>query len=285
MLFEQGNRFFEQHEYAKAVELYTQALAEWDHPQIHFNLTVALVSLDRILEAYEHVQAALKFGAAGLDNDKFHKAQTYQQLLQQRLVAFEAETEQDGVQITFDGKLLLSGKGKAALTTLPGIHALVATKDGFETLTKNLVLVGGQPATESIVLKPRIRAVRNVVLRRRFRAWIPWTITGAGAGSALIGAGLIVLGHSQLNQFQAELAQMFPNGATTGEVPASLWNLRTRARVDNGIGLGLVTAGGAAMITGLVMVALNQPHEVEMPPPVVVSAGAHDLSIAWLGRF
>src|SRR5438067_830506 len=69
-LFDQGNTFFEQHEYAKAVELYAKAVAIWDHPQIHFNMTVALISLDRFLEAHEHVLAALKYGADGLDADK-----------------------------------------------------------------------------------------------------------------------------------------------------------------------------------------------------------------------
>ena len=282
-LFDQGNSFFEHHEYAKAVELYARALAEWDHPQIHFNMAVALISLDRFLDASSHVQAALKFGTDGLDNEKFIEAQNYARLLETRLVAFTVVAKQPGVRLTLDGSALPLVGDSASLTLTPGNHALVAAKDGFETTTRNLVLVAGKAATETIELEPR---PRTFVLHRRFRAWIPWTIAGAGAGTALLGAGLMVIGHSSMSQFEAKLGQMFPDGAAShDDVPSSLWSLRTRAKVENGVGISLVCAGGAALATGLVMVALNQPHQVETQPAVVIGASAREVAVLLLGRF
>jgi hypothetical protein len=149
-------------------------------------------------------------------------------------------------------------------------------------VTKNLVLVGGQPARESVELHPR---GRDLVLRRRFRASVPWTVAGAGAGAGVVGAGLILLGHANYSAYESELAARFPDGAHEGELPSSLASLHTRAVVENGAGIAMAALGGSALIAGLVMVGLNQPRAVEVAPVVVVGAGAHDVSVTWLGRF
>ena len=46
-----------------------------------------------------------------------------------------------------------------------------------------------------------------------------------------------------------------------------------------------MVAGGATMLTGIVMLALNQQREVPIPGAVVVNASSHDVGIAWLGSF
>src|SRR5689334_8622895 len=60
-LFAEGNQLFAQQAHQPAIEKYKEALKEWDHPLIRFNMAVSLVRLDRILEAAETLDAALRF--------------------------------------------------------------------------------------------------------------------------------------------------------------------------------------------------------------------------------
>lgn len=280
-LFKKGNKFFEQNEYAKAAELYLEALAIWDHPGIHFNLVVSLVNLDRLLEAYAHLEGAMKYGIPGLETPtRFKEAQTYKVLLEGRLVTFTAETTQDGVEVTLDGKLLAKGK---PTIVMPGAHALVATKPGFETMTKNLTLLGGA-VTEHIVLAPRQRRVKVV---RRYRTWMPWTVVGIGAGVSLAGGATMLLARRHQDRFEDQFAAACPDGCALEEPGTDVdWGLRDRATLENRIGLGVLAAGGAALVTGLVLVALNSPREVELRDPIVtVTATPTDVGVTWLGRF
>jgi hypothetical protein len=280
-LFNRGNRLFEQSEYAKATEIYLQALALWDHPGIQFNLAVALMNLDRILDAHRHLTAALAFGPAGLDK-RHQEALTYRRLLEGRLVMFTVETTQDGVEVALDGRPIQSGQGRVELTVLPGTHALVATKSGFETLTKNLTLVGGTPAVEKIVLAPR---QRRTVVRRRYRTWVPWTIAGIGAGAALLGAGTITIARAHEREFEHAFELACPDGCTWGEPGKNVeWGLHDRAEIEHLVGLSVAGAGGALLVTGLVMVVLNLPREVEVTAPIVTSS-AHHVGVVWTGTF
>lgn len=281
-LFRKGNGHFEQNEYARAAELYEQAVALWDHPGIHFNLAVSLVNLDRVLEAYDHLQAALRFGPKGLEKTRYQDAQTYKRLLEGRLVPLSVETTQDGVEVTLDGKPIQSGAGRAQLTVLPGIHALVATKPGFETLTKSLTLVGGAPVVERVVLSPRQRQVR---LERRYRTWVPWTIAGIGAGVALLGGGALVLARAHEREFETQFASECPLGCRWEEPGKNVdWKLHDRAEIEHVTGLGLASLGGGLVLTGLIMVALNQPREVPIPGGVAVTSDGTGFHVVWAGR-
>jgi hypothetical protein len=280
-LFRKGNTFFVQNEYAKAAELYAQALQSWDHPGIRYNLAVSMIRLDRVLEAHDHLKAAMQYGVAGLDEDKFKDAGTYLKLVERQIVVFEVTTEQDGVEITFDGKPLLKGKGAAKVTTLPGAHALVATKTGYETVTKNLTLIGGEPVIERVELVPRGRRTK---LERRFRTWVPWTVLGIGAGTALVGLGTMTLARSHMATFEEGFENDCMMGCTADD-PSIDWALHDRAKLENTIGIGLVAAGGAAALTGLIMIALNQPREVEVSGQVIVSATDRDVGVTYVGRW
>src|ERR1700704_3159630 len=65
-LYQAGNTYFEQAQYKDALVKYELALQSWDHPQIHYNAAVCLINLDRPVEAYDHLLAAMRFGLAPL---------------------------------------------------------------------------------------------------------------------------------------------------------------------------------------------------------------------------
>ena len=64
--FQEGNELFVKDEWRAALDLYLEALKSWDHPNIRFNAAVCLMKLDRMVEAYENLQAAMRHGAAPL---------------------------------------------------------------------------------------------------------------------------------------------------------------------------------------------------------------------------
>jgi len=279
-LFKQGNALFEQNEYARAVELYEKALAIWDHPGIRFNLAVSLVNLDRVVEAYPQLEAAMRYGVAGLETQtRFKEAQTYKRLLEGRLVMLTVRAAQDGVEITLDGKHL--DRGKTSIV-MPGAHALVATKAGFETMTKNVTLVGGV-VTENVTLSPRQRRTK---LARRYRTWVPWTLVGVGSLIGLAGGGVITIARTHEDKFEGDFANACPDGCSLGDPTKDVdWKLHDRATLEHRIGLAAVAVGGSVLLTGLVMVALNSPREVEVDSGIVVTATKSDVGVAWLRRF
>ena len=274
---------FVNNDYAHAVELYSQALAQWENPAIHFNLAVSYMRLDRSVEAWQHLLAAMAYDGAALDKEKLQVAQTYKQLLAGRLVTVDVESTQTGVEITLDGNLLLTGPGKATQIVLPGAHALVATKPDFETLTKNLTLIGGTPEIESIELKPRGKG--PVKLVRRWRSSLPWTIAGVGLGTALLGTFSWELGNANIDLYNKGVAAECPNGCASGQLSSDTLNHKSTAELENTLGISLMVAGGATLVTGLVMLALNQQREVPLASGFVVNASPHDVGVAWLGSF
>src|SRR5690242_4927842 len=61
-LLGEGNQLFLDAKYLDALAKYREAVALYDHPQIRFNITRCLINLDRKTEAYENIEAALKYG-------------------------------------------------------------------------------------------------------------------------------------------------------------------------------------------------------------------------------
>src|SRR5439155_6363082 len=62
-LFAEGNQLFAQQAHGPALDKYHAAIALWDHPLIRFNMAVTLIRLDRVLEAADELDRALRYGA------------------------------------------------------------------------------------------------------------------------------------------------------------------------------------------------------------------------------
>src|ERR1700733_8189364 len=75
-LFAEANQLFAQQAHAPALEKYRAAIALWDHPMIRYNMAVTLIRLDRILEAADNLEKALRFGQT-----PFSTPELYQQAL------------------------------------------------------------------------------------------------------------------------------------------------------------------------------------------------------------
>lgn len=127
-LFTEGVALHKQLFYSDAIAKYQQALTHWDHPDIHYNLARAHISLGQSIDAYNELLASMKYGKISLTEEDWATAQEYKTLLEAQIARIEVSCAIDGAVVTVDDKELFRGPGKKELLVLPGPHRVSATK-------------------------------------------------------------------------------------------------------------------------------------------------------------
>jgi hypothetical protein len=280
-LYDEGNQLFAQQAHAPAIEKYKAALALWDHPLIRFNLAVTEIRLDRVMEAADDLERALRFGDKPFKPELYQQALDYQRLLKGRLGFVEATCDQTGAHLLLDGKPWFDCPGTKKERVAVGEHAIVGEKQGFLTASTKLVVEGGATATGKIALVPLESAVK---LEYPYRRWVPWTTAGVGLAVGLAGVGTYFLGKNQLDQFQADYATQCANGCEPGLTAPQHHALRDEqdsAQLKGKIGIGMMAVGGSVMVTGVVLAIMNRPHRVMPKVEVVPQAGGASASVGW----
>ena len=265
-LFDEGNHEFEELHHAQALAIYRRAVAVWDHPAIRYNMAVSLINLDQPLAAYEDLERALAYGSAALFPKQYQEALTYRKLLLAQLARLTVRCAEPGAVVLLDGQILLTGPAEVTRVLAPGPHQLVASKDGFQTATRALALIPGQAVDEDLRPAPPPRPVRTI---RRFAPRTPWVVVGAGATLTLAYLPLRLAADAAFDDYDAGVSASCPQGCRSADLPAPVRDTRRRAELESGLAVGLLTAGVAVAVTGLVLVVLNQPRVVpdDVPPP------------------
>jgi hypothetical protein len=277
-LYEEGNELFARGAHADALAKYRAALELWDHPNIHFNAAVTLIRLDRILEAADDLDRALRFGELPFASpERYQQALDYRALVARQLVEVEASCTLAGAHVLLDGQSWFDCPGTQQKRVLAGQHALVAQRDGYLTYSRSLVLVGGTQARETIEL---VSLEHATMLRYPVPRWLPWTITGAGVAIAAGGIALRFTGDSNLTQFESEWSAACPMGCALATQP-ELADRRSRALLEKNIGLGLAIAGGAIALGGGAFVVWNRPIRVLSHLEIGTEPGGARVSVRW----
>ena len=215
-----GNALFLEHKYAEVLESYKQAIAEWDHPAIRFNIVRCLIQLDRAVEASENLDAALKYGATPLEDTVYAEAIAYQKLLANQTGELEVSCEQRGAVITLDGQPLAACPSHETRRIATGRHQLVGALTGFLTKTQDVVVVvvGSSHERAQVVLLPLGQAARVV---HRWPTWIPWVVFGGGL--AIVGTGALVesIASSKITDFDRALVRDCSGSASSVRSPVA----------------------------------------------------------------
>jgi hypothetical protein len=286
-IYREGNTEFGASRYAQALAKYREAIKHWDHPAIRFNMAVCLVNLDQPLEAHDHLERALKYGVPAIGADAHAQGLTYRKLLDGQLATLEVTCDEAGAEVTLDGKPLFKAPGKSKQLLTPGTHHVVATKQGYMTENAPLVLLPGKTLAHDVKLLP-IQVSSKLV--RRWKARTPWLVVASGMGAAAIGGTALYFSKQEYDTYDALVAAQCPLGCNPDgpegmqQVHASTEEHRTRARIENVVGVSLVAVGGTVAIAGLVGVYLNLPRRViEHAPAVtpVITAGGAGASVQW----
>jgi tetratricopeptide (TPR) repeat protein len=262
--FLQGNALLKDGYFAQAAGQYQEALAIWDHPGIHYNLALALINLDRPLEVREQLRAALRYGAAPIDQDKFDHATSYLKLTEQRLARLDIDCSVEGAAVTLDDQFLFRAPGHYSGFVLPGEHRVRAHRLGFEPTEFRKIFLPGKATELDLKLYTEDQLVHY---ERRWPLWAPLVVTAAGAATVAAGAVLLVQSNAKLKAFDEGVARQCPNGC---DVPSSSLDDERRtgrhyrtASAVTFVGGGLLVAGGA------VLTFLNRavPHRIVPESP------------------
>lgn len=286
-IYKDGNAEFELARYQQALVKYREALKHWDHPAIHFNIVVCLVNLDDPVQAYEHLELALKFGEPALGHDVYAQALTTKKMLQGMIAKLEVTShEPQGASVTLDGKRLFTAPGDTTELVTPGDHQIVATKPGYITQTITLTLVPGKVTLRDVKLLDVRSATKYV---RRWPTWQPWAVVGAGTAIGLLGLTFQRAASKNFTSYNTDFATACPDGCGgAGEpaIPASLTSIRNTAHAENVAAITMFTIGGAAIATGLLGVFLNQPHAmIPQDLQIAPSASASGVSLVVGGHW
>src|SRR5262249_31451275 len=136
----------------------------------------------------------------------------------------------------------------------PGHHLVVATREGYLTRTVDVVVIGGKREARTLTLVPMSTTAR---ITHPWQTWKPWAVFAAGAGVAAFGGLLQIGATTEMARYARAVTRacsLFPcNDADL----APLNELRSSARLQSGIALGMVGVGSAAVITGSILLYLN----------------------------
>lgn len=272
-LFRAGNTLLKESVFVRAAEKYRQALALWDHPAIHYNLALALLNLDQPIEVHEHLVAAMRYGAAPLDNEKFENAKSYKTLIEKQLARVEFRCDTPGASVTMDGQVLFVAPGRYEGMVRPGAHTIVATKQGYLPTDVSRTLLPGEVTKLDLKLYTSEELTRY---RRSWSAWKPWAVLGAGAAVAVGGGLLHMQARTSFRDFDAGIQ------ACGGCVPEpGVADLRTRGDSLQKVAIGTYALGGAAVAAGAVLVYLNRPQSYRITPTEAMSEqGEQSVSVA-----
>jgi len=281
-LFAEGNELFAQQAYGPALDKYKAAIALADQPAIRLNSAVAEIRLDRILDAADDLDAALRCGPTAFSAERYQHALDDRQLLAGRIGHIEARCSQAGAAVSLDGKAWFACPGAQDARLLAGEHTIVAEAKGYLTISRRVVVAGGTTAHEQLALIPIESAV---TLEYPSPRWLPWTALGAGVAVGVGGIAFWVSGRHEMDDYNAQFADLCATGCSgnldANSVERQLAAERRSAQLKGELGLGMMIGGGAAALGSAAWAILNRPRRVL--PDLEVTPMAHGVAVS--GRF
>jgi hypothetical protein len=267
---QEGNGLLKESLFVAAAKVYRQALAEWDHPGIHYNLALALLNLDQPVEVYQHLEAAIRFGADPLDPEKLEHAKSYLRIIEKQVASVEVRCAVDGAEVTFDGQPLFRAPGRYQGLVRAGTHTITASKAGFTTTSRTENLAYDKRTSLDLKL---YTAGDLIEYRRRYPVWRPAAV--AALGGALLVTGVIFTVQSR-NNFDAydKSSLNLCRGGTVPGVPgcapndsnyAALKDLRDRGESYQRLATVSYIAGGVIGAAGVLLLVLDRstPYRVD----------------------
>ncbi len=281
-LFLRANELFEGALFADAAEAYREAVEVWNHPAIHLNLAKTLILLQRPVDAYASLREAVRYPNAHDSEGQYRWAADSLERLKGQLVEIEVTCDADGAAVIIDGQELFVGPGRETAYFLPGEHIVIAEKRGYIAFPRRLILAPG--AREEVAIE-LLSLTDARAVARPLPVWVPWTTLGAGVAIGVTGGLLRRQAGVNFARFDDDFGEVCGQGCFDMELPAELDELKSRASLQNRLGIGFLIAGGVMAAGGTAMVILNQPRRVfaERSFSVVprVSAGGASVAARW----
>ncbi len=258
-LFERGIELHKQLLFTEAQAAYQRALRFWEHPKIYLYRGLAMIKLGDFLVAYESIERALRGDPRALRaHERTLAERTANELLRGELAAITVRCEVMGTRVRIGDEFWFSGPGVQRKIVSPGSHSVTVDKPGYVSVNRVVVVRRG----ESAVIDPElVPSGDEFLVERRWSPTLPWWLTGAALATTATGAGLMALASNHRGEAQALLSENCPlPGADDCYSSPDVGALRARADIERNFGVGLLLAGGGALMGALTMHYLNQPQ-------------------------
>lgn len=260
--YKDGNELFVKDEWRAALDVYLEALKSWDHPSIRYNAAICLMKLDRMVEAYEHMQAALRYGPEPIGAAHHREGETYLQVLKSAVSHLEVVCrDPSGVAVTLDGKPLAGCP--ATLVVTPGKHQIVSEKSGYRTERREVTAPPG--GKETVVIVMQLEGTRR--LERRWARWIPWTVVGAGVAFSVAAIPLFITARDGFDQYETDVANTCTGGCAPNDPRlAALDDDLSRAKTYHALTVTSIAVGATGIGVGIALIVMNQPRYATITP-------------------
>lgn len=260
-LFKDGNEHYERGVFSRAAELYRQALEQWDHPAIHYNLSLALMDTGLKLELREHLEAAIRYGEAPLDRKMLEHATKLKAFIEKQLVQVEVSCDVPGTSVTMDGQLLFIAPGRYEGWAQPGQHVFMATRQGSPPNERIRIPREGEKLMLHI---PALYGDQELTrYSRPWAVWKPWAVVGAGAALVAGGGWLHLKARDDIRGFDARARACGLEGC---EPTPELTKLRDQGTQFQRVAVGTYAAGGAVVATGALLAIINRAEPYRLTP-------------------
>jgi hypothetical protein len=275
-LFREGNGLLKESLFVQAAAKYREALSHWNHPGIHYNLALALLNLDQPIEVYNHLEAALKYGPAPLDADKFEHAIRYRALIEKQLARIDVRCDKpDGAVVTMDGTRLFMAPGRYEGLVRVGQHTIVAERRGFVGVQQTPTL----PPAETTKIELRMFTAEQLTrYKRRWPIYVPVAVLAAGVVAAGVGGILNWQATESFHAYDSGITKCSVGSVTGGCMPnGELAGKRSSGDAMQGSAFALYAVGAGLVAAGGVLLYMDRarPYHVEQgetaQPPVVVA--------------
>jgi hypothetical protein len=250
-------------------------------PGHRVNLGRCLVDQERFVEAHHIFDEALRYGQGPIDDDVYRNALRLNAALKTAVARIVIEGAAKGTDISLDGEPLQVVAGEAIERVVePGPHVLVAARIGYQTRTDTIITPAGVVTQASVDLA-LLTETRTVYPMSQA---IPWSIFGGGLAVAASGIPLLFLARDNYDAHDAKFDALCPSGCPRDDVPSAVTTLADTGDDQAAGAAALFAVGGAAVVTGIVLLILNSPEQVEVPiqPPTVtptVAPGGAGVSV------
>lgn len=275
--FKEGNDSFINDQWPLALARYREALKFWDHPNIRYNAAICLIKMGQMVEAYEFMQAAMRYGDAPLGKDLHKQGQTYLDVLKTSTSYIEVICRQpEGVSVTIDGVRLAKCPDTKLVT--PGQHQIVSEKPGYRTERKEITAPPG--GKETVIIVMEVEGTRK--LTRRWSRAVPWTVVGIGAALSVAAVPLFLVTRDKFDTYESDVLKActggcIPNDPKVDQFDDDLSSAKTyRALTISSIALGATGIG-----VGIALIVMNQPRYAKVTPMVGADGAGATLTLDW----
>jgi len=242
--------------FGQAAEEYRRAVQAWPHPIIHYNLALAQIALDQLVEADEHLEKALEHGLDGLAGDlqKFEYATQKRAALGRRLATVAVTCRIAGARVSIDKEYVFTVEHgmprtvKRRIRVDPqAVHQFSAElPDGEVVIVRRAI---GPGETVPIAVEEQLEH------RRPWKAmtWQPWAVLAVGVQLGVAGGVLEWSAQRRYEKHDRAVAQ-----CPTCD-PKAFAPLRERGDLQRTLGIVSYGLAGVALVTGGLAAYLNRP--------------------------